>query len=70
MLACGSCVESFNSSVFIYRDAQSRLVCNPAVAQSPPTSHSKDNLRQETFYHPCHGDAPSAGADELIPLTA
>lgn len=54
MLACGSYMERFNGSVFIYRNAQSRLVRNPAIAQSPLTSHSKDNLRQDTFYHPCH----------------
>lgn len=51
----GSYVERLNSSGFVYRDAQSRLVCNPATAQSPLTSRSKDNPRQDTSYHPCCG---------------
>lgn len=76
MLAHGSCVERFNSSAFVYRDAQSRRVRKPAIAQSPLTSHSKDNLGKTHLIILATGlggldpYTPTAGTIQPIPLMA
>lgn len=72
-LARGSCSEHFNGSVFVYRDAQSRLAHNPGITQSPLPSHSKDNVRQDTSTGMQGGldpHAPAAGASQPMLLMA